>query len=106
MNIVKAWKHLLPASSRFFSIQISARRTCVQKGLEERLKQYPIYFDYQATTPTDPRVLDVMLPFYMHRFGNAHSKTHKYGEDAEVQVEIARNVRNRLLISLFSTSQD
>jgi cysteine desulfurase len=49
-----------------------------------------IYLDYQATTPTDPRVLDVMLPFFNRQFGNPHSRQHAYGWAAEDAVEAAR----------------
>ena len=49
-----------------------------------------IYLDYQATTPTDPRVLEVMLPWFTERFGNPHSDAHAYGWDAEEAVERAR----------------
>ncbi len=89
-NLAKSAPLLAPLASRAFSIEISASRRCIQSLLGERLKKYPIYLDYQATTPTDPRVVDAMLPFFMHRFGNAHSKSHKYGLDAEAQVEAAR----------------
>ncbi|KAA3677204.1 cysteine desulfurase [Paragonimus westermani] len=50
----------------------------------------PIYFDAQATTPVDPRVLDAMLPYYVSHFGNPHSRTHAYGWEAEEAVENAR----------------
>jgi len=50
----------------------------------------PSYFDNQATTPVDPRVLDAMLPYSMSRFGNPHSRSHAYGWDAEDGVEKAR----------------
>ena len=46
------------------------------------------YMDYQATTPTDPRALEVMLPFFTEAFGNPHSVEHAYGWDAEEAVEI------------------
>lgn len=49
-----------------------------------------IYLDNQATTRTDPRVVDAMLPFFSERFGNPHSVDHAYGNDAEVAVEAAR----------------
>lgn len=50
----------------------------------------PAYLDLQATTPLDPRVLDAMLPWEVSRFGNAHSRTHAYGWEAEAAVEKAR----------------
>mmetsp|Transcript_10017 Transcript_10017/g.17590 ORF Transcript_10017/g.17590 Transcript_10017/m.17590 type:complete len:458 (-) Transcript_10017:221-1594(-) len=51
----------------------------------------PAYFDFQATTPMDPRVLDEMMPWLQERFGNPHSRTHVYGWDAEEAVEKARS---------------
>lgn len=50
----------------------------------------PIYLDYQATTPTDPRVIDVMVDVMKNDFGNPHSRSHSYGWKAEELVEIAR----------------
>ncbi|KAI9802659.1 MAG: hypothetical protein M1825_002681 [Sarcosagium campestre] len=50
----------------------------------------PIYLDMQATTPTDPRVLDAMLPFYTGLYGNPHSRTHAYGWETDKATEQAR----------------
>ena len=56
----------------------------------ENAPKRPVYLDYQATTPTDPRVLEVMLPLFYARFGNPHSRSHAYGWQAEEAVEKAR----------------
>ncbi len=55
-----------------------------------RPMEYPVYLDYNATTPVDPQVLDTMLPYFGTHFGNAASRTHVYGLKAEAAVDTAR----------------
>ena len=52
--------------------------------------QLPIYLDYSATTPVDPRVVDAMIPWLRDHFGNPASRSHAYGWEAEKAVENAR----------------
>lgn len=55
------------------------------------MQRRPIYLDYAATTPVDPRVRDAMIPWLTERFGNPASRTHAYGWEAEKVVEEARS---------------
>lgn len=66
--------------------------SCVQAAFAAMPKSTtrPVYMDFQATTPMDPRVLDAMMPFLTEKYGNAHSRTHRYGWVAEEAVERAR----------------
>lgn len=56
-----------------------------------------IYLDYNATTPVDKRVLSKMMPYFSEIFGNAASKSHRFGWDAQEAVEDARNSIARLI---------
>lgn len=53
--------------------------------------QLPVYMDHHATTPTDPRVVEAMLPYFTTHFGNAASRQHAFGWDAEKATEQARD---------------
>ena len=52
----------------------------------------PVYLDYHATTPVDPRVLEAMLPYFTEVFGNPASSSHQWGWKAQEAVEARRRV--------------
>ena len=59
--------------------------------------KFPIYMDNHSTTPMDPRVLDAMLPYFVEKFGNAASRNHQFGWEAEEAAENARKQIAKLI---------
>lgn len=72
------------------TISISVTRQPSITSASASINGRPLYMDAQATTPVDPRVLDAMLPYFISRYGNPHSRTHAYGWESEKAVETAR----------------
>ena len=63
----------------------------------------PIYMDYHATTPCDPRVFEAMRPYFIEVFGNAASRNHQFGWEAEEAVE---NGRKQVADLISATSKE
>ena len=83
------FKNLGKQLARFSTVE-AAEPTKVFDISKEKKAGRSLYFDMQATTPMDFRVLDAMLPYMTNMFGNPHSKNHEYGWETETAVKTAR----------------
>lgn len=73
--------------------KVAIRRYLYVMGLPLK----PIYLDYHATTPVDPKVLEAMMPWFADNFGNPASRSHPYGWQGSEAVEVARGQVARLI---------
>lgn len=107
MRVFKALKKLPQSARMQLQKSLTIKRFCVDnKTAEDISKQAPfdqpdpkrnVYLDFQSTTPLDPRVLDIMLPYMTEKYGNPHSVSHSYGWEASKAVETARGHVARII---------
>lgn len=83
------FKNLGKQTARFSTMEAAEQVKSFDISKEKKLGR-AIYFDMQATTPMDFRVLDAMMPYSTNMYGNPHSKNHEYGWETETAVKTAR----------------
>jgi len=99
-------KPLSKKINKLYQISIKASSVLTKINFTKSdFKNKALFLDIQSTTPIDPRVLDKMLPFMTEKFGNPHSKSHKYGWETEKAVEVSREVNLFPLNKKFSKLQ-
>eukprot|EP00347_Sterkiella_histriomuscorum_P019904 403339866 len=98
-NFGKSCTNLTQQQQRLFSVELHTANKTLDKSVNLSLSKrgHPLYFDNQATTPLDPRVLDAMLPYQTNLFGNPHSRSHQFGWDTEKACEDARQQIGELI---------
>ena len=91
-------QQMLSKACRGFAVEISTNQSKVEISSEtSSMGVKPLYFDNQATTPLDPRVLDKMMPYMTENFGNPHSRSHSFGWETEKACEDAREQVGQLI---------
>ncbi|XP_014664532.1 PREDICTED: cysteine desulfurase, mitochondrial-like [Priapulus caudatus] len=89
-NLIRTWRSHATTETLFVRRQFGATAAKDELDDKKHPELRPIYLDVAATTSLDPRVLDSMLPYFVHYYGNPHSRTHAFGWESELAMENAR----------------